>query len=107
MIKDFTAEEFLAHLRRYEHIRVWGSRDRNSVMFIFMNISDLEFRAQKHQSLISGNVWQNGFLTATFSIAGNIFHCIIDNSEGWKECLLITTDRTEDPIRVELSNLIG
>lgn len=107
MIKTFTAEELLTHFRRYEHIRVWGSSDRNSVIFIFMNTSDLEFRKQKYQNVINGNVWQNGFLTAAFSIAGNNFHCTIDDSEGWKETLLISTDRTDGPIRVELSNLIG
>ena len=103
----YTAQEMYEHIRSYDIIEFWGSRNEENVCMIKAKSSCVALRKGKRYSYISIECQLDpgsDILCCCCNITGNAFSCEVERGKK-SERLIITSDCAEEPITLFLKNL--
>lgn len=103
----YTAQEMYEHIRSYDIIEFWGSRNEENVCMIKARSSCVALRKGKRYSYISIEYQfdlGSDIICCCCNITGNTFSCEVERGKK-SENLIISSDYTEEPITLFLKNL--
>lgn len=102
----YTAQEMYEHIRSYDIIEFWGSRNEENVCMIKAKSSCVALRKGKRYSYISIECQfdpGSDILCCCCNITGNAFSCEVERGKK-SENLIISSDCAEEPITLFLKN---
>lgn len=100
MRTSYTAHELYEHIRSFDVIKFWGSQNKENVIMVAINTTDVHFTAGKKTCYIEA---VKRFDSCSFGccIAGNLLSCEVGGNNV-VENLVISSDLGEKSIRVTL-----
>lgn len=102
----YTAQEMYEHIRSYDIIEFWGSRNEENVCMIKAKSSCVALRKGKRYNYISIECQfdhKSDILCCCCNITGNVFSCEVERGKK-SERLIISSDYAEEPITLFLKN---